>query len=77
MTIDIMRKQTTESPTLAELLRDALNNAKSVRAVARATGVEQASLVRFRTGQRTLHLDKADILAAYFGIESRQTKRKG
>ncbi len=72
-----MKKQTTESRTLTEVLREALNNAESVRAVARATGLEQASLVRFRTGQRTLRLDKADILAAYFGIEYRQTKRKG
>ena len=60
--------------TMTELLRQALTGAKSVRAVARETGVQQASLIRFLRGEQSLRLDKADILAAYFGIGVR---RKG
>ena len=33
--------------------------------------------LRTDDGEQSLRLDFADRLAAYFGIESRQTKRKG
>jgi hypothetical protein len=42
----------------------------------RETGVTRASVRRFVNGERTLRLDMADRLAAYFGLELRQ-KRKG
>ena len=43
----------------------------------RETGVSRASIMRFMRGERTLRLDMADRLAAHFGIESRQQKRRG
>ena len=57
---------------MTELLRQALAEVESVRAVARETGIQQASLVRFLRGEQSLRLDKADILVAYFGIEVRR-----
>ena len=62
--------------TMTELLRQALRDADSIRAVAKATGLKHPSLVRFVNGRQSLRLDLADRLAAYFGIESRQTTRK-
>jgi plasmid maintenance system antidote protein VapI len=45
-------------------------------AIERATGVKRASIMRFLRGERSLRLDMADRLAAYFGLELRP-KRKG
>jgi plasmid maintenance system antidote protein VapI len=39
------------------------------------TGVKRASIRRFLAGERSLVLDNADKLAAYFGLNL--TKRKG
>lgn len=61
---------------MTELLREALAEADSLRAIATATGVQRASLQRFRDGKTSLRLDIGDKLAAHFGIESRRTKRK-
>ncbi|GAB6166211.1 hypothetical protein JCM19992_22110 [Thermostilla marina] len=36
--------------------------------IAKATGIARASLIRFRRGETSLRLDKADALAAYFGL---------
>ncbi len=41
----------------------------------RETGVQRASIMRFMRGTQSLRLDKADMLADYFGIEC--TRRKG
>lgn len=60
---------------MTELLRQALSEAESLRAVERATGVKNPSLVRFVRGDQSLRLDMADKLAAYFGIEC--TRRRG
>jgi plasmid maintenance system antidote protein VapI len=40
------------------------------------TGVQRACISRFVAGKRSLRLDLADKLAAYFGLELRP-KRKG
>jgi plasmid maintenance system antidote protein VapI len=40
------------------------------------TGIARASISRFVAGRRSLRLDLADRLAAYFGLELRP-KRKG
>ena len=56
-------------------LRRALREAESIRAVAKATSVQYASLVRFVNGRQSLRLDMADKLAAYFGIECRGRTR--
>ena len=63
--------------TMTGLLKQALSEVDSLRAVERATGVKNPSLVRFLQGKQSLRLDLADKLAAYFGIESRRTRRKG
>jgi plasmid maintenance system antidote protein VapI len=56
------------SATMTDLLRKAIADAGSLRAVARATGVQPASLVRFVSGRQSLRLDMADRLAAHFGV---------
>jgi hypothetical protein len=43
----------------------------------RETGVTRASIRRFVNGERTLRLDMADRLAAYFGLELRPLRKKG
>jgi plasmid maintenance system antidote protein VapI len=64
-------------PMMTELLREALRDCESVRAVARATGVAQPSLVWFLAGKQSLRLDNADALARYFGIRvSRPQQRR-
>jgi plasmid maintenance system antidote protein VapI len=40
-------------------------------ALSEATGVERMSIGRFIRGERSIRLDKADKLAAYFGLELR------
>jgi plasmid maintenance system antidote protein VapI len=46
-------------------------------AIAREAGVQRMSIVRFLSGRQSLRLDAADKLAAYFGLEVVQRKRKG
>ncbi len=46
-------------------------------AIERATGVTRASIMRFMRGERSLRLDMADRLAAYFGLELRPKRKKG
>ena len=58
--------------TMADLLRAALAEAKSLNSVAVATGVQKASLIRFLRGDQTLRLDAADRLATYFKIVCRR-----
>lgn len=60
---------------MTELLREAIaEGGMSFKALERETGVLRQSLMKFARGEQSLRLDKADILAAYFGIE---LKRKG
>lgn len=60
--------------TLTTLLRESLAASHSLRAVARETGLDHASLIRFVRGEQSIRLDLADRLAAHFGIVS--TKKK-
>ncbi len=62
---------------MTDLLRQAISASESFRAIETATGVKRQSLMKFVRGQQSLRLDMADKLAAYFGIECRQTRRKG
>ena len=53
---------------------DALKRAIAESAIAhialeRATGVKRGSIMRFMRGERTLRLDMADRLAAFFGLK--------
>lgn len=64
--------------TMTEALRQAIaESGLPLQRIARATGVERASIMRFMQGRQSLRLDKADDLASHFGIESRRTRRKG
>ena len=60
---------------MTEVLRRAVRESgQSIYAIAKATGIVQESLSRFVRGKQSLRLDKADALAAYFGL---QLKKKG
>jgi plasmid maintenance system antidote protein VapI len=62
---------------LTDVLRKAIAESGLAQiAIERATGVKRASIMRFLRGERSLRLDMADRLAAYFGLELRP-KRKG
>lgn len=65
-----------DQQTMTELLRQALNETDSLYRVAADTGLDRASLVRFKRGDQSLRLDLADRLAAYYGIECRRTRRR-
>lgn len=54
---------------MTELLREALAEAESLRAVERVTGVKRQSLMKFIRREQTLRLDAADKLAEHFGID--------
>lgn len=55
--------------TITEVLQGAVERSGlSLYAISRATGLNEDSLSRFMRRQQSLRLDKADILAAYFGI---------
>jgi plasmid maintenance system antidote protein VapI len=66
-----------EQATMTELLRQALLECQSLRAVERETGVIRQTMALFMSGKQSLRLDKADTLAAYFGIRSHRTMQKG
>ena len=61
---------------MTELLRQALNQTKSFKAIERETGVVRQSLMKFARGEQSLRLDKADILAKHFGIECERTAKR-
>ena len=63
------KKKAAQAPTLTEMLRQALENAESIREVSRETGLHHASLLRFMRGERSLVLERADALIRYFGIQ--------
>jgi plasmid maintenance system antidote protein VapI len=58
------------------LRRTIIENGIPFLTLERETGVARGSISRFVAGKRTLRLDMADRLAAYFGLELR-VKRKG
>lgn len=62
--------------TMSELLREALAEADSIRAVARETGLTHVSLIKFLRRETSLRLDLADKLAAHLGIVSRSRRGK-
>ena len=72
----IMAKQKIKTPTMTELLREALQECESLNAVQRATGLKRQALAKFMRAEQSLRLDLADKLAAHFGVEVRR-KRKG
>lgn len=61
--------------SLTQTLQAALQEAESIRLVAREAGVHHASLLRFLRGERTLRLDKAEALMDYFGIRVKREEK--
>lgn len=60
--------------TISDVLRDAIRQSGAAHiALERATGVKRGSIMRFMRGERSMRLDKADALAAYFGLALRPT----
>jgi plasmid maintenance system antidote protein VapI len=56
--------------TMTEVLRKAIaESGLTLYRIAKDTGVVKSSLIRFTAGETSLHLDKADVLAEYFGLE--------
>lgn len=71
------RKDDKSNATLTDVLRRAiLDSDVTMYGIAKGSGVDRASLTRFRDGDRSLRLDKADKLAAFFGLELKPAKRK-
>jgi transcriptional regulator with XRE-family HTH domain len=57
---------------MTQLLRQAIaGSGVSFARLERETGVKRQSLMKFVRGEQSIRLDKADALAAYFGIEHR------
>jgi hypothetical protein len=46
----------------------------SYKSLERKTGVTRACIMRFVRGDQSLRLDKADLLAEYFGLELRKRR---
>jgi hypothetical protein len=61
--------------TMTELLRKAIADSGSIRAVFTATGVTRQSMMKFVRGEQSLRLDIADRLAEHFGIEVRPARK--
>ncbi len=56
-------------PTLTDVLRAAMGQSGlTIYRIGKATGIDAANLRRFARGDMSIRLDKADKLAAYFGL---------
>jgi plasmid maintenance system antidote protein VapI len=65
-----------DTPITNALRRAILDSGMPYLALERETGVARSSIQRFVDGQRTLRLDMADRLAAFFGLELVERRRK-
>lgn len=63
-----MAKRKTISQVLKQAIRD---SGMTPLELERETGVKRQSIMWFMRGDRSLHLDSADALASYLGIECR------
>ncbi len=72
--ITYMRKKRSMTEALR---REVEFSKKTIYAIAGDTGLQKASLIRFMAGESSLRLDKADILAAYLGLELVRTRARG
>ena len=62
---------------ITDLLRQAINDGGiPFLTLEQKTGVLRQSLMKFARGERTIHLDSADALAKFFGLELRPVTRK-
>ena len=70
-----MRKKETEAPISDLLRRTIAERGVPYLTLERETGVVRTSIMRFVRGETSLRLDKADALAAYFGLELSSRRR--
>jgi len=71
-----MAKRKRKLTTMTTRLRDAINDSPlSFKRLEKESGVLRQTLMRFARSEASLRLDKADLLAEYFGLEL--TERKG
>lgn len=70
-------KRPDDDALTAALRRAIQDSGESIKGLAKAAGIARMSLARFANGERSLRLDKAGKLAAYFGLELSKSKRKG
>ncbi len=69
-----------EQPITAALTKAIETSGMSIKALSRESGVSRQSMMHFMRGSRTLRLDIADKLAAYFKLtvgSASKPKRKG
>lgn len=63
--------------TITDALRDAINESEiPSKTLARETGIPHPSIIRFRRGDQTIHLDAADKIAAYFNLELKPAAKR-
>ena len=61
--------------SMSDELKAAIDaSGESLREISRGTGIAVMSLSRFKRGERSMRLDKADKLAEYFGLELKERK---
>ena len=62
-------------PTMTDVLRAAIQESGlSAYRISKDTGLVVTSIIRFANGETSLRLDKADVLAEYFGLELMGTR---
>ena len=65
-----MKRKAKATASITDTLRRAIADCGlSFIELERRTGVKRQSLMKFARGEQSLRLDKADALAAYFGLE--------
>ena len=67
------KKKTTMTETLRTAVRD---SGLSAYRISKDTGLVVTSILRFVEGETSLRLDKADVLAEYFGLELVKNKTR-
>lgn len=65
------------SPLSEPLQRAIIESGIPFLKIERDTGIQRASISRFVADKRSLRLDLADKLAAYFALELRPKRKKG
>lgn len=66
--------------SMTQALKRAVKHSdRTIYAIAKETGLQKASLIRFMDGRTSLRLAKADLLAKFLGLElrPRRAKRNG
>jgi transcriptional regulator with XRE-family HTH domain len=59
-----------KTPSVSDVLRKAIDQSGlSLYRIAVDTSIASQSLLRFKRGDQSLRLDKADLLAEYLGLE--------